>query len=126
MDALLKRRYQSIVALECVMPIEHPRDVPLGMPSPKALRMATDAMRRYYVLPETMEHPAVRSECLRLAYLIQAYGLASTKPESQDDVTEKQCDGGSLQCAPMPPFRDFSRHSGHITPCSRTRELVDA
>jgi hypothetical protein len=67
------------------MPIERPRDVPLGMPSPEALRAATDAMRRRYVLPETMEHPAVRSECLRLAYLIQAYGLASTKPESQHE-----------------------------------------
>ena len=51
--------------------------MPLGMPSTEALQMATDAMRRHYVLPETMEHPAVRSECLRLAYLIQAYGLAS-------------------------------------------------
>jgi len=108
------------------MPIERPRDPTLGMPSPKALRMATDAMRRYYVLPETMEHPAVRSECLRLAYLIQAYGLASTKPESQDDATEKQRDGGSLQCAPTPPFRDSSRQSGRVTPSSRTRELVDA
>ena len=59
--------------------------MPLGMPSPEALQMATDAMRRHYVLPETMEHPAVRSECLRLAYLIQAYGLASTKPKSQHE-----------------------------------------
>ena len=65
------------------MLIEHPYDVPLGMPSPEALQMATEAMRRHYVLPETMEHPTVRSECLRLAYLIQAYGLASTKPEPQ-------------------------------------------
>jgi hypothetical protein len=54
--------------------------VSLGTPAPEALQMATDAMRRHYVLPETMEHPAVRSECLRLAYLIQAYDLASTKP----------------------------------------------
>ena len=29
--------------------------------------MATDAIRRGYVLPETMQHPEVRSECLRLA-----------------------------------------------------------
>jgi len=108
------------------MPIERPRDPTLGMPSPKALRMATDAMRRYFVLPETMEHPAVRSECLRLAYLIQAYGLASTKPESQDDVTEKQRDGGSLQCAPTPPFRDCSRHFGRMNQYGQTRELVDA
>ena len=66
------------------MSIKRPHDVPLGMPSPEALQMASDAMRRHYVLPETMEHPAVRAECLRLAYLIQAYGLASTKPKPQE------------------------------------------
>ena len=88
--------------------------------------MATDAMRRHYVLPETMEHPAFRSECLRLAYLIQAYGLASTKPELHDDATEEQHDGRSLRCSPTPPFRDSSRQSGRVTPSSRTRELVDA
>jgi hypothetical protein len=71
------------------MLIERPRDVPLGMPSTEALQMAIDAMRRHYVLPETMEHPAVKAECLRLAYLIQAYGLASTRPEPQHVETEK-------------------------------------
>jgi hypothetical protein len=119
MDALLKRRYQSIVALECVMPIEHPRDVPLGMPSPKALRMATDAMRRYYVLPETMEHPAVRSECLRLAYLIQAYGFASTGPERRNHRIEVRSDATA-------PYRDSRRQSERVNSSSRTRELVDA
>ena len=63
------------------MPTERPHDVPLGMPSPEALQMATDATRRCYVLPETMQHPEVRSECLRLAYLIQSYGLATAKSE---------------------------------------------
>ena len=67
------------------MLIEHPHDVPLGMPSPEALQMATEAMRRHYVLTETMEHPAVKAECLRLAYLIQAYDLASTKPKPQHE-----------------------------------------
>jgi hypothetical protein len=71
------------------MPIERPNDVPFGMPSPEALQMAIDAMRRDYVLPETLEHPAVRSECLRLAYLIQAYGLASTTPEPPHEGTGK-------------------------------------
>ena len=66
------------------MSIERPHDVPLGMPSPEALQMACDAMRRHYLLPETMEHPAVRAECLRLAYLIQAYGLAPTMPKPQE------------------------------------------
>lgn len=108
------------------MPIEHPRDVPIGMPSPEALRMASDAMRHHYVLAETMEHPAVRSECLRLAYLIQAYGLASTKPERQDDGTEEPRDGQSVRCGPRVPFRDSRRHSGCMTTTSQTRELVDA
>jgi hypothetical protein len=108
------------------MLIEYSGDAPLGMPSPEALRMASDAMRRHYVLPETMEHPAVRSECMRLAYLIQAYGLASTKPESQDDVTERQRDGGSLRCAPTPPFRDRSRHVASMNHNSQTRELAEA
>jgi hypothetical protein len=58
------------------MTIERLLDVPLGMPSPEALRLATEVIRRRYVLPETMQHPQVRSECLRLAYTIQAYGLA--------------------------------------------------
>ena len=64
------------------MSTESFHDVPLGMPSPEALQMASDAIRRLYVLPETMQHPEVRSECLRFAYLIQAYGLASAKPKS--------------------------------------------
>jgi len=54
--------------------------------------MATDAMRRHYALPETMEHPAVSFECLRLAYLIQAYGLASMKSVPQRAGTEKPRD----------------------------------
>ena len=57
------------------MPIERPHHAPLGMPSPEAMQMATDAIRRRYVPPETMQHPEVRSQCMRLAYLIQAFGL---------------------------------------------------
>ena len=58
------------------MTTERPQDEPFGMPSAEALKMATDFIRRRYVLPETMQHPQVRSECMRLAYFIQAYGLA--------------------------------------------------
>lgn len=61
------------------MPIERPRDVPLGMPPLEALWLATDVIRRRYLLAETMQHPAVKSECLQLAYLIHAYGRASTE-----------------------------------------------
>jgi hypothetical protein len=108
------------------MLIEHPHDVPLGMPSTEAMQMATDAVRRHYVLPETMEHPAVKAECLRLAYLIQAYGLASPKPESQDHATEEQRDGGSQRFAPTPPFPDRRRHVASMNHNSQTRELVEA
>jgi hypothetical protein len=41
----------------------------------RLLQVATDAIRRRYVLRETMDRPEVRSECMRLAYLIMAYGL---------------------------------------------------
>jgi hypothetical protein len=108
------------------MSIEHPHDMPLGMPSPEALQMAIGAMGRHYVLPETMQHPVVRSECLRLAYLIQAYGWASTTPQRQDDVTEEPRDAGSLRCAPTVSFPDSSRGSGRMTQNSRTCELIDA
>ena len=47
------------------MTIERPH----GLPSPGALEVATDAIGRHYE-PETMQHPEVRSECIRLAYLI--------------------------------------------------------
>ena len=64
-------------------PTERPRDEPMGLPSPEALQLATRAIRRRYVLPETMEHPQVRSECMRLAYTIMAYGLAPSSNRNQ-------------------------------------------
>ena len=48
---------------------------PLGMPSNEAQQLAHDLLARLYVLPETLHHPQVKCECLRLAYMIQAYGL---------------------------------------------------
>jgi hypothetical protein len=48
------------------MMIERPLDVPFGMPSPEALQLATAVIRQRYVLPETMQHPRVRSECFPL------------------------------------------------------------
>jgi hypothetical protein len=67
------------------MGFERPRDVPLGMPSPEALRLATGAIRGRYVLRDTMLHPQVRSECMRLAYFIQACGMGSTMPTTADE-----------------------------------------
>lgn len=50
---------------------------PIGLPTPKALQTATDALCRQYVLPETMQHPVVVSQALELAYLLSAYDLVS-------------------------------------------------
>lgn len=66
---------------------ECPHDVSFGMPSVEALEIAANAIRRRYVLPDTMQHPQVRSECIRLAYLIQAYGLATTLSVGGDIVS---------------------------------------
>ena len=102
---------------------EHPDNRPLGMPSPEALQTATDAIRRRYVLPETMEHPVVRAECLRLAYLIQAYGLASAKPEKNRVVPKAtRCGAEEFWQAP----RGCDRRRRHVAQDTRTPELVDA
>ncbi len=55
-------------------------DRPMGLPSAQAMQIATDAVCRHYVVPETMQHPAVLSQCRRFAYLLMAYGLVPTKP----------------------------------------------
>jgi hypothetical protein len=46
--------------------------------SPSALRLAAAAIRRGYILPETMQHPVIQFECINLALLIMAWGLAPT------------------------------------------------
>ncbi len=56
-------------------------DRPMGLPSVEAMQMAADALSRHYVLPETMQHPAIRSATKRLAYTLMAYGMAPTGPE---------------------------------------------
>ena len=93
------------------MPTERPHDAPLGMPSPEALQMATDAIRRRYVLPETMQHPEVRSECLRLAYLIQSYGLTTAKAEPRHVEPDKR------RCMLSRPGKDHR-------PCAAWSELT--
>src|ERR1700704_3685133 len=45
---------------------------------PSALHMATAAIRRGYILPETMQHPVVQFESINLAFLITVWGLAPT------------------------------------------------
>ena len=107
------------------MTIERP-DVPFGMPSPEALEMATAAIRRRYVLPETMERPEVRSECLRLAYMIQAYGLASMKPGPNFDVPKVTGGSTTFQPASSAATRASRQHRRYVKQDSRTPELVDA
>jgi len=46
--------------------------------SPSALHLATAAIRRSYILPETVQHPVVQFECANLALLVIAWGLAPT------------------------------------------------
>ena len=77
--------------MNAMSPIERPRvtNEPMGLPSSAALQLATDVIRRRYVLPETMEHPQVRSECMRLAYLLMAYGLI--RDEVQGGESRSSC-----------------------------------
>ena len=108
------------------MPLERPHDAPLGMPSPEALRMATDAIRRHYLLPETMQHPEVRSECMRLAYLIQCYGLTTAKSEPRHAKPDKALYAVSPRQRPPRSYRDTSQHQCRIVRIDRTRELAEA
>lgn len=75
------------------MTVKRPNDMQLGMPSSEALRLAANSIRRRYVSPETMLHPAVKSECLRLAYFIQAYALVPMP--SPEPTSRKHIEGGS-------------------------------
>ena len=57
---------------------QHVTDDQTFWPSPEALHLATAVIQRGYILPETMEHPVVKSETINLAFLIMAWGLAPT------------------------------------------------
>ena len=46
-------------------------------PAPEALHLATTVIRRGYMLPETAEHPIIKSEFINLALLVVAWGLAA-------------------------------------------------
>ena len=107
------------------MSTESFHDVPLGMPSPEALQMATDAIRRRYVLPETMQHPEVRSECLWLAYLIQSYGLATEKSRPRYDKVATSPDVVSPRRGPPLLRRDATQHQCRVVRSNETRELAE-
>jgi hypothetical protein len=107
------------------MSTESFHDVPLGIPSPEALQMATDAIRRCYVLPETMQHPEVKSECLRLAYLIQSYGLTTAKLGPRQDKVAKSLDVVSLRRGPPLLHRDGTQPRCRVARNDETRELAE-
>ena len=54
---------------------------PTVLPSLQALKMATDIVRKGYILPETMLHPVIKSSIMQLAYRLSAYGLVPAEPE---------------------------------------------
>lgn len=54
---------------------------PTPLPSLQALRMATEIVRKGYILPETMLHPVIKSSITKLAYELVAYGLVPAEPE---------------------------------------------
>jgi hypothetical protein len=80
--------------------------------------MATDATRRCYVLHEAMQHPEVRSQCLRLADLIQSYGLTTANAEPRHVKPDKPLYAVSPRRGP-PLLRGMVR-------IGRTRELAEA
>jgi len=59
-------------------------DRPMGLPSPEALQMATDAICRHFLLPETRQHPQVQSAIMRFAYQLMAYGLVPAKSHARN------------------------------------------
>jgi hypothetical protein len=74
---------------------------PAGLPSPYALQIATDAVCRLYILPETERHPVVEDQALELAYLLAAYGLGQTEQQktaaAQTDAARNSLVDGDLQ-----------------------------
>jgi hypothetical protein len=66
-------------------------------PTPEALNLATVVIRRGYMLPETMEHPIIKSESINLALLFLAWGLA---PTVADRVARNGADTRSQSTTP--------------------------
>lgn len=105
------------------MPIERSDSILPGMPSARALEMATDAVNRLYVLPETREHPVIRAQCLQLAYLIQAFDLAS---RSQEAHPEPNTTAGRWAACQDDPPRLPDRRRRDVARDAQALELVDA
>jgi hypothetical protein len=74
---------------------------------PSALRTATNALRRHYILPETLLHPAVVDQVRELARLLSAYGLVPTEPQL---VAPQAGDTAENWSAHRNFFRPVARH----------------
>jgi hypothetical protein len=86
---------------------------PAGLPSPRALLTAIDALSRRYVLPETVLHPVVVDQARELALLLSAYamtppetplvapqsGLPGTRPRKRSASLESSTGIDPVQCA---------------------------
>ncbi len=59
------------------------------LPTLQAVQMAREALRRGFILPETVSYPAIDSQVMSLAYLVMAYGLA-TELREPDRITIKR------------------------------------
>ena len=53
------------------------------LPTRQAVQMAREALRRGFVLPQTVCHPAIDDQVMSLAYLLTAYGLVSEPREPE-------------------------------------------
>ena len=59
------------------------------LPTRQAVQMAREALRRGFVLPETVSHPAIDNQVMSLAYLLMAYGLVP-EPRGPDRIITRR------------------------------------
>jgi hypothetical protein len=83
--------------------------------SPSALRTATNALCRHYILPETLLHPVVIDQADELARLLPAYGLVPTEPQP---VTPQELGRG----IPLPAASPCAPYTIRIEPGSLRRD----
>ncbi len=70
---------------------------PYLAPTQATLAMATHAIGRQFVFPDTSADPAIRSAIMKLAYLITAYGMVPNAPAM--DLTATQQSGRTASSA---------------------------
>lgn len=81
---------------------------PSGLPSPRALQIATDALCVQYAWSETMVHPVVIGQAIELAFLLSAYDLVPADPHAA--TTQSDALSNTSRKSPRAAgFRDRSR-----------------